>query len=131
MIAKPLTLALCLATIAAAAAASDQAASPFFTAEQLRRIDAAAPPPAPDAPSPDLIHLGAVLYYGPDNWALWLQGERWTPETDRPDLHILAVTPEQVRLNLTPLDDGPALDITLRPHQSYNRVTQTISEGRL
>lgn len=130
MIAKPLMLALCLATIAATAAASDQAASPFFTAEQLRRIGAAAPP-ALGAPSPDLIHLGAVLYYGPDNWALWLQGERWTPETDRPDLHILAVTPEQVRLSLTPLDDGPALDITLRPHQSYNRVTQTISEGRL
>ena len=121
---------ICLATFTASAAASDQTASPFFTAEQLQRIDAFAPP-AYVASSPDIIHLGAVLYYGPDNWALWLQGERWTPETDRPDLHILAVTPEQVRLSLTPLDKGPAQEISLRPHQSYNRITQTISEGRL
>jgi len=31
------------------------------------------------------IHLGAVLYYGPERWTLWLQGKRWTPATVNDD----------------------------------------------
>ncbi len=66
------------------------------------------------------LHLGAVVHYGPDNWMVWLQGRKWTLQTDESNLHIVAVKPNKVRLSLTSENSGePVRMITLHPHQNY------------
>ncbi len=72
------------------------------------------------------IHLGAVIYYAPNDWTLWLQGEKWTPETSREDLRVLAVTVDEVRLSWQGEDDAPPREIILRPNQSYQIATESV-----
>lgn len=100
-------------------------------------------PPAPKPPEPetakteavnpapltDAISLGAVMYAGINDWAVWLQNERWTPQTNRPNLHIIAVSPDEVKLSITATAGSAAKEITLRPHQTYDPVSGTIGES--
>lgn len=67
------------------------------------------------------IRLGAILYYGPQDWAVWLQGRRWTPQTEDKDIRILAVTPDDVRIlwQTGPKDER---EMTLRPNQIYKKA---------
>lgn len=113
------------------AATDVPANSLFFTPDETKQIEALAAKQLQNragAPHPD-IHLGAVMYYGPGNWTLWLQGERWTPATNRADLRVLDVEPGEVRLALTTVPDMPPREITLRPHQTYQIATGKIVEG--
>ncbi len=80
-------------------------------------------------PSGNGLHLGALVYYGPDNWTVWLQGERWTPATTRPGLQIRDVTPDHVRLSVASWGDDAPRDITLKPYQTYDPITGQIREG--
>lgn len=75
------------------------------------------------------IHLGAVLYYGPQRWVVWLQGKSWMPETQDNDIRILEVTARQVKLQWKSSTQEAGDEITLRPHQTYNRMTEEVSEG--
>ena len=97
----------------------------FFNDEELDVIDKEVRK-APRPLNRDAVTLGAVLYYGPNNWTVWLRGEKWTPETDRPNLRILDVTPDSVRLSLTPHEGAKPQTIMLRPYQTYN-----VSSGRV
>ena len=62
------------------------------------------------------IHLGAVLYYGKDDWTLWLQGEKWTPTSS-----LMPAAPSVIRYLVTPATPDfsavsralPALKFTL------------------
>ncbi|MDD5585947.1 MAG: hypothetical protein PHY92_03195 [Alphaproteobacteria bacterium] len=110
-----------------------QAATPslFFNSEELNRIEAAVNKTEPngDAAKQEAVTLGAVVYYGPKNWTVWLQGERWTPATKRPDLQILDVKPDLVRLAFAPQNGAKKREITLRPYQSFQPDTGQILEG--
>ncbi|MFA5041240.1 MAG: hypothetical protein WC464_06380 [Bdellovibrionales bacterium] len=72
------------------------------------------------------IHLGAVLYYGQDDWTLWLQGQKWTPETIRSDIRILEVTANDVRLSIREEHGTDEKIITLKPNQSFEIATGKI-----
>jgi hypothetical protein len=111
------------------AAASVPTDSLFFTPDETKQIEALANKNGPRNSSQSDIHLGAVMYYGPGNWTLWLQGERWTPETVKADLHVLDVQPDAVRLTLTATPDMTTREITLRPHQTYRIATGQVVEG--
>ena len=119
-------VAVVLSLLAAQARADDAPPSLFFTPDEAQVIDALAAKEGNAAQ--DDIRLGAVLYYGPQNWALWLQGILWTPQTDRPDLHVLDVAGDAVKLRLTDALAGTR-DITLKPHQTYRMATGEIVEG--
>lgn len=72
------------------------------------------------------IHLGAIIYYDRNDWTLWLQHKRWTPQTHEDDLKILDVTPASVEL-LWRDDNGDEREITLRPDQTYQIATGQIT----
>ena len=71
------------------------------------------------------IRLGALMYYAPDDWSLWLQGEKWTPQTRRDDLRILEVTSSDVQIAWRD-DDNQEHSIRLKPNQSYQIATGLI-----
>jgi hypothetical protein len=102
-------------------------ASLFLTPQELYEAEMLARklPPAPEGD----IHLGAVLYYSPDDWTLWLQGEKWTPETVRGDLRVLEVTEDGVRLMWRD-DKRQEHEITLKPNQSYQIATGKVIAER-
>ena len=92
----------------------------------LHPVEKQKPAPSQTAAPPEPLHLDAILYTNPADWTVWLQGAPWTPDTNRPDLHIIAVTPDSVKLSRTTPTDSQ--EITLRPHQTYNPATGQISE---
>ena len=116
---------LCLLLPAPALAAS--LASLFFSPAEMATIDGLARR-APAVAGDKNIRLGAVFYYGPHEWSLWLQGKMWTPQTDQPDLHVIEVQPNAVRFSLT-LPDSAAREFTLKPYQTYRPVTDDVTEG--
>lgn len=126
-----LCAALCLLSLPAQADTLPQA-SLFFTPEEVRAIEkpmekntAAAAQPVPMRD----VSLGAVLYYGPGDWVLWLQGERWTPATQHADIHVLEVDADEVRLKLTPSPDVAAREVVLKPYQIYQWSADKVVEG--
>jgi hypothetical protein len=119
----------CLAMLLATPALADTPASLFFTPKEVEKIAAL---PTGNAPHEDLspdIHLGAVLYYGPDDWSVWLQGTRWTPGTEHPGLRIIGVSPNRVEMLWTPAAGAPERPVTLRPYQTYQTATGMVVEG--
>ncbi len=113
-----------------ARAESPPETSLFFTPEETRVAEKLAFKNAPMGQGD--LRLGAIFYSDPNDWTLWLQGERWTPETRRSDLRILSVTPDTVRLRWQGEDKGGDggtkvdKDITLHPNQIYE-----IGSGRI
>jgi len=126
-----LTVFVWLIAAALPALAQEQTPSLFFTDGELARIEEAvrALPASKRMHAKHLLHLGSIVYVGPENWVVWLQGDKWTPETDRPNMHIVEVTANEVLLSLVPRRDEPPQTVTLRPHQSYNLLTGEVIEG--
>lgn len=114
---------LCLSLSAAAYAetADVPRASLFFTPQEARDAEIEAAKSAP-AGAGD-ISLGAVMYYGADDWTLWLRGEKWTPQTVRDDLRVLDVSANQVHLMWREEAGGAEHEIWLRPHQTFQIAT--------
>jgi hypothetical protein len=105
-----------------AAAAADIPDSLFLTeAEQTP-----ATPPTPGRPT--RTALDAIVYYGPEQWQIWINGRPYKPDSPSDDLTIVAVTAEAVTLEQTRDADGP-VRFTLAPHQSYDWTEQRVIEG--
>lgn len=104
----------------------------FFSNEEMVRIGAEVQkkPHLFSALGKHQLHLGSILYYGPNAWTVWLQGEKWTPETSRPNLTILEVSATTVHLRVTPFGEQTSYEVTLLAHQSLNLLTGIVSEGR-
>lgn len=143
---------------AAAEPLRERPAPPFdsllFTGEEVERIEKAQrgepeveeetlaevepepePLPEPEAQvvdrpvGPGAVHLTGILYSGPDNWRIWLNGRQVTP-TRRPG-HVvgLSVDREAVRVRLQVSTARPPVSVRLRPNQSYIVATGEVIEG--
>lgn len=105
-------------------------ASLFFSPEETQAIETLVQAETRKAeqrasPAQEDISLGAILYYGPQNWKIWLQGEFWTPETRHHGLRVLKVSPDRVTLKIA-LD--PPVKITLKPNQTWSIANRNIGE---
>ena len=87
---------LMLLLFATSANAAPPTISLFLTPQESREAATQAAKSAPAGQGD--ISLGAILFFAPNDWTLWLQGERWTPETSRQNLRIISVTADEVRL---------------------------------
>jgi len=96
----------------------------FFTTQEI--FEASVQAHRVSFQKPDEIRLGAVFYYAPGDWTLWLQGEKWTPDTSRGNLRVLDVTADSVRIAVKG-PDGTETDIALKPNQAYDIKTGNIS----
>lgn len=72
------------------------------------------------------LTLDALIYYAPDHWSLWLQGEPWTPTTRHTNIRILSVSENDVRLSYRPDPRYPAREIKLHPHQTYHIADDSV-----
>lgn len=115
------------ALLAGHALADEPPASLFFTHDEMRKLAEQASRRA--AGNANDIRLGAVFYYGPDDWVLWLQGQRWTPETRRDDVRVLSVMPGEVHLDIGGASGLIAHDVVLKPYQSYRLASGSVVEG--
>ena len=104
-----------------AVAAEIPGESLFLTPQEARTAEILADKNAPAGQGD--IRLGAVMYYGPGDWALWLQGERWTPETRRENLSVTQVTAGEVHMIWRGDEGGKEHEIVLRPNQTYQIAT--------
>ena len=135
--------ALLLATPAAGAA------SLFFSPAELeigeRIMDRRPPPqesaatpvstaPAPEEapPRPPDIYMGALIYLGPSQWSVWINGTRWTAAQPRSgDLRIAQVGPDRAEIIWTGDRKLGPLRVRLRPYQTFIGETGEIVEGTL
>jgi hypothetical protein len=99
----------------------------FFTPQEAHDAETLAQRISP--PGRGDIRLGAVLYYGPEDWTLWLQGEKWTPGTSRDDLQVLEVTASFVRLSWKEEDGASPIEFSLKPNQSFQIATRKVIAG--
>jgi hypothetical protein len=123
---KKLTVIIFLALISSAHAETSAVpqTSLFFTPQEARDAELQAAKSAPVGEGD--ISLGAVMYYGQDDWSLWLRGEHWTPETSHDDLRVISVTADEVHLSWREEAGGAEREITLRPHQTFQIATGKI-----
>ncbi|MFA6279649.1 MAG: hypothetical protein WC612_02515 [Bdellovibrionales bacterium] len=130
MIRKGLFLAA-LALFASPLRAQEAPPSLFYTPQEVWQIETALrrEEPALLAQAKHVLHCGSIMYVSADQWTVWLQGEKWTPQTDRPNLHIQSVEPDSVRLSILLLGEKEPREVTLRTNQSLNLLTGAVMEG--
>lgn len=69
--------------------------------------------------------LDALVYYGPGNWTLWLNGQEITPSTIMPRYAVINVNATHVTLR-EQLGDQSRI-YSLAPSQSYDWASRTVS----
>ncbi len=68
--------------------------------------------------------LDALVYYGPGNWKLWLNGQEVTPGTVMPRHTVMSVTATLVTLREQLGDQSRVY--SLAPSQSYDWASRTV-----
>ena len=110
----------------------------LFSSQALGLIEAArageqlaALPRARSAPTAaaDSLHLAAIVYHGPDDWRIWLNGQSFTPQARPRAIEILQVTAEAVVLAWRTGPGAGPTRIRLQPNQSYLVASGRIVEG--
>ncbi len=96
-----------------------------YVAPQRAMVMEAAPEGAA-APELRLIRLSGIVYNGPNDWTVWLNGERVGPKNLPDRVMGLAVEKDRVKLKWMDLNLQRVVNLTLRPHQTYDLDTDTI-----
>jgi hypothetical protein len=145
MIRVLLALAL-LVSIAAAARAQTAPPSLFFSEDEVATIQrlfkareteakarAAIATRAPEEPRPVApdIYLGALLYSGPNDWAIWINGVKRTTRQRANDIAVVSVTPDGAELVWLGDPRGGPKRLQLRPYQTWVGATGEVLEGVL
>ncbi len=106
----------------------------FFSREEISAIqrallgvDTLKDDGAPKAPR--VLSLSGMLYNSPDNWVIWLNGNRITPERLLPEILDITVDDSLVHLKWFDYVINDAISITLRPHQIYDIETGILLTG--
>ncbi|MCC7038565.1 MAG: hypothetical protein IT560_14850 [Alphaproteobacteria bacterium] len=70
------------------------------------------------------ITLTGVLYKGPGDWLIWLNGQKLNPRNLLREIYEIEVFKDsRVRLKWYDIGLDGVIDVTLRPHQKYDIVT--------
>ena len=79
---------------------------------------------------PSVPYLAAIVYFSPESWSFWLNGDRVTPDQGIDLVDVVSVYRDKVDLILHVASDKPAVPVRLRPNQSFIALTGEILEGR-
>lgn len=118
------------------------AGSLLFSANEKRAIEAALAQRPDSAPAEQLqlaegqpgwkierLQLSALLYYGPQKWALWFGDRQVRQDTAPPYLADLHVTANFVDLSVIPQPGAAPVHVRLRPNQTFLTRQLRIAEG--
>jgi hypothetical protein len=97
--------------------------------------------------------LNSLVYYAPDDWIVWINGEKITQATPRENsnIHVTAITPDKITLEWFPLEIHRVMEIwklfpnekvtvdeahkqvvfDLKPNQTFSSYTMTALEGKV
>jgi hypothetical protein len=75
------------------------------------------------------IKVGGISYLAPDNWVVWLNGQKVTPRFGMKEIVNIKVEKNQVDLDWFDIGANKVLKIRLRPHQVYDIVTGVLLPG--
>ncbi len=97
--------------------------------------------------------LNSLVYYAPDDWIVWVNGEKITQNTPREssNIRVTAITPDKVTLEWFPLEMHRVMEIwklfpneqvtvntahgqvifDLKPNQTFSSYTMTALEGKV
>ncbi|HYD19190.1 MAG TPA: hypothetical protein VEF76_11990 [Patescibacteria group bacterium] len=107
----------------------------FFTNEELVQIRRAADGKAPVSgtgslsgggqiiPQVRTITLTGVLYKNPNEWLIWLNGQKLNPGNLLKEIIDIRVERDMVHLKWFDIGLNGIIDVSLRPHQKYDIVT--------
>lgn len=76
-----------------------------------------------------ILTLSGIVYNGPSEWTVWLNGQRVTPKNIPEDVLGLTVKEDRIHLRWNDRGNQRIVNLTLRPHQQYNLDTDVVSSG--
>ena len=85
---------------------------------------------APTIYGPQVLYLSSIIYFSPESWNFWLNGERITPKHDLANVDVVAVSRDAVDLVLHVASNKPAVPVRLSPNQTFVARTGETLEGR-
>lgn len=75
------------------------------------------------------LYLGSILYSGPKDWTIWINGTPITPNQDFQAFQVTGITPRYVEL-LVPLSSQGMRPVRLEPNQTFITESGIIVEGK-
>lgn len=66
------------------------------------------------------ISLGGILYSGPQDWSIWLNSQKITPQNIPPAILDIDVTKDKVTLRWLDFQTNQIFPVKLRTHQRFN-----------
>lgn len=75
------------------------------------------------------LYLGTIMYYGPKDWTIWINGAPIGPNQDFQSFQVTNITPRYVEL-LVPLSVQGMRPVRLEPNQTFIAESGIIVEGR-
>ncbi|MDX2223251.1 MAG: hypothetical protein SFV21_10905 [Rhodospirillaceae bacterium] len=74
------------------------------------------------------LFLGSILYYGPKEWVIWVNGVPVGPDDEFQSFQVTDITPQYVQL-LVPLSAQGMRPVRLEPNQTFITESGVIVEG--
>lgn len=88
-----------------------------------------AAPQLPPIPTKRTITLSGVLFKGPGDWVVWLNGHKLVPGRTLPEIVGMDVERDRVHLRWFDIGLGKVIRLTLRPHQTYDVTSGLLLTG--
>ncbi|MBL8630202.1 MAG: hypothetical protein JNM81_11265 [Rhodospirillaceae bacterium] len=75
------------------------------------------------------LYLNSIMYYGPQDWTIWINGTPIGPNQDFQSFQVTNITPRYVEL-LIPLSVQGMRPVRLEPNQTFISESGIVVEGR-
>jgi len=74
------------------------------------------------------LYLSTILYFGPENWTIWINGSPVGPRQDFQEFEVTAIDANSVEL-VVPLSAQGMRPVRLSPNQTFVAKTGDVIEG--
>jgi hypothetical protein len=75
------------------------------------------------------IIVSGIVYRNPEDWIVWINNKKMTPEDVLPEVVSVAVHEDKVDLEWYDIGLNDVIKIRMRPHQIYDIVTGVLLPG--
>ena len=84
----------------------------------------------PTVPSPRELYLAGIAFNNKENWTIWLNGQRLTPDTVPEEIFNISVQEEFIEIIWHDKQTHRVYPIRLRPNQRFNLDARMFLPGR-
>jgi hypothetical protein len=74
------------------------------------------------------LYLSTILYYGPEEWTIWINGVPIGPKQELKSFEVTEISPDHVEL-LVPLSAQGMRPVRLSPNQTFVTKSGAVVEG--